>query len=58
MQLNAVIILKSSNEYNKKNSLKSGRKMDLYPALKTHFYLHWDIFFHFSLSSIDQMVWR
>ena len=33
MQLNAVIILKSTNEYNRKNISKSGRKMDLYPAL-------------------------
>ena len=33
MQLNAVIILKSINEYNRKIITKSGRKMDLYPAL-------------------------
>ena len=35
MQLNAVIILKSSNEYNRKYISKSGRKMDLYPALSS-----------------------
>ena len=34
MQLNAVIILKSTNEYNRKIILKCGRKMDLYPALR------------------------
>ena len=33
MQLNAVIIFKSTNEYNRKIISKSGRKMDLYPAL-------------------------
>ena len=33
MKLNAVIILKSTNEYNRKIISKSGRKMDLYPAL-------------------------
>ena len=33
MQLNAVIILKSTNEYYRKILLKSGRKMDLYPAM-------------------------
>ena len=33
MQLNAVIILKSTNEYNQKIISKSDRKMDLYPAL-------------------------
>ena len=33
MQLNAVIILKSYNEYNLKYISKSGHKMDLYPAL-------------------------
>ena len=32
MQLDAVIILKSTNEYNRKIISKSGRKMDLYPA--------------------------
>ena len=36
MQLNAVIILKSSNEYNRKYISKSGRKIDLYPALIPH----------------------
>ena len=35
MQLNAVIILKSTNEYNRKIISKSGHKMDLYPALST-----------------------
>ena len=34
MQLNAVIILKGFNEYNKKVISKSDRKMDLYPALQ------------------------
>ena len=34
MQLNAVIILKRTNEYHRKNISKSGRKMDLYPALQ------------------------
>ena len=33
MQLNAAIILKSTNEYYPKIISKSGRKMDLYPAL-------------------------
>ena len=33
MQINAVIILKSTNEYNQKIISKSDRKMDLYPAL-------------------------
>ena len=33
MQLNAVIILKSTDEYNRKIISKSGRKMDLYPPL-------------------------
>ena len=33
MQLNAVIILKSTYEYNRKIISKNGRKMDLYPAL-------------------------
>ena len=33
MQLNAVIILKSTNEYNQKIISKSDLKMDLYPAL-------------------------
>ena len=33
MQLNAVIILKRTKEYNRKIISKSGRKMDLYPAL-------------------------
>ena len=37
MQLNVVIIFKSTNEYNRKIISKSGRKMDLYPALCTHF---------------------
>ena len=33
IQLNAVIILKSTNEYYQKIFSKSGRKMDLYPAM-------------------------
>ena len=33
IQLNAVIILKSFNEYYRKIISKSGRKMDLYPAM-------------------------
>ena len=33
IQLNAVIILKSTKEYYRKNMLKRGRKMDLYPAM-------------------------
>ena len=33
MQLNAVIILKSTNEYYRKIISKSGPKMDLYPAM-------------------------
>ena len=33
MQLNAVIILKSTNEYYRKIISKSGYKMDLYPAM-------------------------
>ena len=33
MQLNAVIILKSTNEYYRKIISKSGCKMDLYPAM-------------------------
>ena len=40
MQLNAVIILKSTNEYNRKIVSKSGRKMDLYPALDHFIYVH------------------
>ena len=34
IQLNVVNILKSSNEYYRKNTSKSGRKMDLYPAME------------------------
>ena len=33
IQLFVVIILKSSNEYHRKTIAKSGRKMELYPAL-------------------------
>ena len=33
IQLNVVIILKSTNEYYRKIISKSGRKMDLYPAM-------------------------
>ena len=33
IQLIAVIILKSTNEYYRKIITKSGRKMDLYPAM-------------------------
>ena len=33
IQLNVVIILKSFNEYYRKIFSKSGRKMDLYPAM-------------------------
>ena len=33
MQLNVVIILKSTKEDNRKTISKSGRKMDLYPAM-------------------------
>ena len=33
IQLNVVIILKSTNEYYQKIISKSGRKMDLYPAM-------------------------
>ena len=33
IELNAVIIFKSANEYYRKIISKSGRKMDLYPAL-------------------------
>ena len=44
MQLNAVIILKSTTEYNWKIISKCGRKMDLYPALyKDHFENIWYI---------------
>ena len=35
IELNAVIILKSANEYYRKSISKSGRKMDLYPALNS-----------------------
>ena len=35
IKLNAVIILKSANEYYQKIISKSGRKIDLYPALVT-----------------------
>ena len=38
MQLNAVIIWKSANEYYRKFILKSGRKMDLYPAMEEKFW--------------------
>ena len=37
IQLNTVIILKSTNEYYQKIILKSGRKMDLYPAMYVYF---------------------
>ena len=33
IQLNAVIILKSTNEYYRKIISKNDRKMDLYPAM-------------------------
>ena len=33
IQLNAVIILKSTNKYYRKIISKGGRKMDLYPAM-------------------------
>ena len=33
IQVNAVMILESTNEYYRKNNSKSGRKMDLYPAM-------------------------
>ena len=33
IQVNRVTILKSPNEYYRKNISKSGRKMDLYPAM-------------------------
>ena len=33
IQLNAVVILKSANEYYRKFISKSGRKMDLHPAM-------------------------
>ena len=36
MQLNAVVILKSTNEYYRKIISKSGLKMDLYPAMKDY----------------------
>ena len=36
IQLNAVIILKGTNEYYRKIILKSGFKMDLYPAMCPH----------------------
>ena len=39
IQLNAVIILNSANEYYQKVISKSGRKMDLYPAM-----MHWPCF--------------
>ena len=35
IQLNEVIILKSTNEYYRKNNSKSGLKMDPYPAMST-----------------------
>ena len=34
IQLNAVIILKSTNEYYRQIFSKSGLKMDLYPAMR------------------------
>ena len=37
IQLNAVIILKSANKYYRKIILKSGHKMDLYPAMRNLF---------------------
>ena len=37
MQLNAAIIIKSNNEYNRKIVSKSGRKKDLYPAMIAFF---------------------
>ena len=40
MQLNAVIILKSTNEYYQKIISKSGCKMDLYLAMCAHVYVH------------------
>ena len=35
MQPNAVIVLKSLNEYDQKIISKSGRIMDIYPTMKT-----------------------
>ena len=41
IQLSVVTILKSTNEYYRKMILKSGRKMDLYPAMNILFYAYW-----------------
>ena len=38
IQLIVVIILKSPNKYYRKNISKSGRKMDLYPAMSMFIY--------------------
>ena len=43
IQLNAVIILKSTNEYYRKIISKSGFKMDLYPAMRLSNYTFWPL---------------
>ena len=40
IQLNLVIILKSTNEYYQKIISKSDRKMDLYPAMGAELFQH------------------
>ena len=40
IQLNAVILLRSTNEYYRKIISKSGCKMDLYPALTKNIWDH------------------
>ena len=45
MQLNVVIILKSTNEYYRKIISKSGHKMDLYPAMGSENNIHKDMCF-------------
>ena len=52
IQLNAVIILKRSNEYYRKIISKSGHKMDLYPAMIAKQYaLHGHNVFWITISS-------
>ena len=51
VQLNAVNILKNTNEYYRKIISESGHKMDLYPAIESLFfnifqkYFFWIVFF-------------
>ena len=65
IQLNAVIVLKSPNEYYRKIISKSGPKMDLYPAMHIHMsyfgatgtpVLDFHLDFFFGLCGIDPRI--